>query len=107
MSTLAVANVSSGLSTLDFDPLVVNLVVLGEHPVNSRITIESDETEPAWATGVLVHHEGSIKHSTELLEELLEFGIGALLANTADEDLRRAFLFLAGNGSLRVDLISC
>ena len=103
-STFAVTDVAPGLSTFDFDVLVVNFVVLGKDSIHGSITVEGHKTEPTRSTGVLVHHQRSIKDSTELLKELSEFDICALLANTADENLRCPFLFVTWNGALRVDL---
>ena len=103
-SSIAVAKIATRLRTLDFHPLAFDFQVLRERAIDSSVAIECDEPKPARATCLLVHHQRRVKHTTELLEELPELGIGAFLRHAAHEDLRRSLLLVAWDGALRVNL---
>lgn len=107
VATIIVAHVASRLSTLDFDGLAEDLERLAERGIDSSIAVEGDETETTWAARLLVHHQGCINDTAELLEELGEVLLGCLLADTANEYLACALLLFTGNSALWVDLENC
>jgi hypothetical protein len=86
-SATFLAEVTTGLSALNFDRLAVNGERLRQGTLNSLVVVEGDEAESTRAASVLVHHEGAVEHVAELCEELAEVCLGGLLGHTSDEDL--------------------
>jgi hypothetical protein len=105
VAAIVVAHVASGLGTLNFDGFAEDLQRLAESCVDGSITVKSDEAEATRSTSLLVHHEGSVDNSTELLEELGEVLLGCFLADTTNKDLAGTLLLFSGNGTLGIDLV--
>jgi hypothetical protein len=104
VATIIVTHVASRLGTLDLDGLTEDLEWLAQSRIDSSVAIEGDETKTTRTTSLLVHHKGCINNSAELLEELRKVLLGCFLADTTNEDLACAFLLLARDRTLGVNL---
>ena len=74
--------------------------------LDGRLAIERDESEAPWSSSILVHHEGSIKDTSELEKVFSEIRFRGLLADTADKDLRSFLLLISRDRTLGINLPS-
>ena len=51
------------------------------------VVVKSDESKASGSSGLLIHHQSSIKNSSKLLKVLFEFLLDNVLSNPADKDL--------------------
>ena len=72
--------------------------------LHGAVVIKSNESKSSWSSSLLIHHQSSIKNSSELFEILFKFLLDNILSNPADKDLRRFVLFVPGNRSFRINL---
>lgn len=101
---LLLAQVATRLSALDFDWLAVDLERDVYAGVDAGLVFKGDETKTSWASRVLVHHQRSIDNTTELGKEVAEFLVCRVLADSANKDFARFFLFIAWDSSLGINL---
>lgn len=104
VGVLLFAHLSTRLGALDLNRLVQDCERTLECALDGSLAVESDKTKPTRSSSLLVHHECSIQHATKLIEEVLKICFSGFLADTADKDLGRAFLFIPRDGSFGVDL---
>lgn len=103
-STRLFTHVSARLRTLDFDRLAADRQRALEGSVNGSLTIERDKAKAARATGLFIHHQSRIEHIAKIAEEIGELLLAGILAHAANKDLGSAFLLVARNGTLRINL---
>ncbi len=98
------AQVATRLGALDLDWLAVNLERNVYAGVDAGLVFKGNETKASWTSRVLVHHQRSIDNAAELGKEVAEFLVGRVLADSANKDLARLFLFIAWDSSLGINL---
>lgn len=98
------AHVAARLRFLDFDRFVLEHQIALQGEFDGGLAVKGHEAEAARAVGDLVDHQRGVDDAAELREVVFEVLLVGFLAHAADEDLGRAFLLVAGDGALGVDL---
>lgn len=98
------AHVAARLRFLDFDWFVLEHQIALQGELDGGLAVKGHEAEAARAVGDFVDHERGVDDAPELREVVFEVLLVGFLAHAADEDLGRAFLLVAGDGALGVDL---
>lgn len=98
------AHIATRLRFLDFDWFVLEHQIALQGELDGGLAIEGHKAEAARTVGDLVDHQRGVDDAAELREVVFEVLLVGFLAHAADEDLGRAFLLVAGDGALGVDL---